>query len=142
MFTAKQRNPGVQAGRLFAHPYTLIYKIYAMQRDTVSELSSRKSLHESHGHTCMPLAWSPCSSCLLRLAGTQQKPGLNLAPLQSKEWHLQWHVSKKSLGRQSISEMVWHSFLPVSFFPNAINLLQAFIRIELLPCHLQLRRSS
>lgn len=71
----------------------------------------------------------------LRLAGTQREPGFNLAPLLSKEWHIQWHLPRKSLGRQSISEMLRHNFLPVShFLPNATNLLQAYISIELLPC--------
>lgn len=85
----------------------------------------------------------PAALACLRLAGTQQEPGFNLAPLQCKEWHLQWHLPKKSLRRQSISGMLWHDFLPVSFLlPNATNLLQASISIELLPCQLQLGCSS
>lgn len=95
--------------------------------------------------------WKPWAFCLVSLQllpawgwqALSKSQGLNLAPLQCKEWHLQWHLPKKSLGRQSISGMLWHDFLPVSFLlPNATNLLQAFISIELLPCQLQLGCSS
>lgn len=97
----------------------------------------------AHVHAFGQVSLQLLREICLRLTGTQQEPVFNLAPLQSKEWHLQWHLPKKSLGRQSISEMLRHNFLPVShLLPNATNLLQAYISIELLPCQHKLRWSS
>lgn len=77
----------------------------------------------------------PVAPACLGLASAQQDPGFNIPPLQSKERHLQWHLPKKNLGRQSISEMLRHNFLPVFRLPqNAANSLQTYISIELLPC--------
>lgn len=77
-----------------------------MQRDIVSELPSQKSLHENHGNTCMPLTWSPCSSCLseasrhsakarVKLSSSpKQRMASSVAHIQEKPWDAEhfWDV--------------------------------------------------
>lgn len=107
---------------------------YAQSHSFRALISKKTSLKTMGTHARI---WPdlPADSACLRLVGTQQEPLFNLAPLQSKEWCLQWHLPKKSLKRQSISEMLRHNFLLVShLLLNTTNSLQAYITSELLPC--------
>lgn len=57
----------------------------------------RASMKTMGTHACL-YPGLPAAPACLRLTRTQQKPGFNLAPLQSKEWHLPGTYPGKVLG--------------------------------------------